>query len=153
MKRVTLTIDTRGEFNNSSVRERSLFWYLSLLEMCKALHQYNERPQALASLNLPQDAGVKLSSPKRTTPQHVYVNALLLSNCACFFFKIIFLEKFFQEYHQSVKQFGPPSGRLIWVKIVCKGYQQTILLEIKGAGTQLLAHLSRMCPGELLVYQ
>ena len=29
---------------------------------------------------------------------------------ADFFFKIDFFKKFFQEYHQSVKQFGPRSG-------------------------------------------
>ena len=34
-----------------------------------------------------------------------------------FFFKINFFKKFFQEYHQSVKQFG--SG----FKLICKGYQ------------------------------
>ena len=32
-------------------------------------------------------------------------HAFLLS--ADFFFKINFLKKFFQEYHQNVKQFGP----------------------------------------------
>ena len=55
-----------------------------------------------------------------------------------------FFEKFFQEYHQSVKQFGSRTGQtfcqacqtvwiqnrpdilpgLIWVQTVCKGYQQ-----------------------------
>ena len=29
----------------------SLFWYLSLFVMCKALYQYNERSQALTLLN------------------------------------------------------------------------------------------------------
>ena len=32
---------------------------------------------------------------------------------ADFFFKINFLKKFFQEYHQNVKQFGPKSGPMI----------------------------------------
>ena len=32
---------------------------------------------------------------------------------ADFFFKINFFEKFFQEYHQSVKQFGSRSGPTI----------------------------------------
>ena len=30
--------------------------------------------------------------------------------CLLLFFKIIFFEKFFWEYHQSVKQFGSSSG-------------------------------------------
>ena len=38
-------------------------------------------------------------------------------------FEISFLEKFFQEYDQSVKWFGSRSGLLLWVQIVCKGYQ------------------------------
>ena len=49
------------------------------------------------------------------------------------FFKIKFFENFFQEYHQSIKQFGSRSGPtfhwgLIWVQIVCKGYQQMTLI-------------------------
>ena len=40
-----------------------------------------------------------------------------------FFYKIIFFEKFFQEYYQSVNVL---SG-LIWVQTVCKSYQQTTL--------------------------
>ena len=45
---------------------------------------------------------------------------------AVFFFNINFFERFFQEYHQSVKQFGARSVRVwYWVQIVCKGYQQT----------------------------
>ena len=41
-----------------------------------------------------------------------------------FLSKIYFFGKFFlEEYHQSVKQFGPRSG-LIWVQTVCKGYHQ-----------------------------
>ena len=35
------------------------------------------------------------------------------------FFVVNFLKKLFQEYHQSVKQFGS--------KLFCKGYQQTIV--------------------------
>ena len=42
----------------------------------------------------------------------------VLGNCSCclssadffFFFKLNFYEKLFQEYHQSVKHFGPRSG-------------------------------------------
>ena len=44
----------RGEFNNASARRALVDWYLSLFIMCKAGHQYNERPRALALLNLPQ---------------------------------------------------------------------------------------------------
>ena len=46
--------NTRGEFNNASARRALVDWYLSLFIMCKAGHQYNERPRALALLNLPQ---------------------------------------------------------------------------------------------------
>ena len=42
------------------------------------------------------------------------------------FFNINFFERFFQEYHQSVKQFGARSVQAWYcVQIVCKGYQQT----------------------------
>ena len=44
----------RGEFNNASARRALVDRYLSLFIMCKAGHQYNERPRALALLNLPQ---------------------------------------------------------------------------------------------------
>ena len=44
---------TRGEFNNASARRALVDWYLSLFIMCNAGHQYNERPRALALLNLP----------------------------------------------------------------------------------------------------
>ena len=44
---------TRGEFNNASARRALVDWYLSLFILCKAWHQYNERPRALALLNLP----------------------------------------------------------------------------------------------------
>ena len=43
----------RGEFNNASARRALVDWYLSLFIMCKAGHQYNERPKALALMNLP----------------------------------------------------------------------------------------------------
>ena len=43
----------RGEFNNASARRALVDWYLSLFIMCKAWHQYNERPRALALLNSP----------------------------------------------------------------------------------------------------
>ena len=47
------------------------------------------------------------------------------------FFQNHFFKKFFQEYHQSVKQFGSRSGLtfwmsgLIWVQTVFKSYEQT----------------------------
>ena len=43
----------RDEFNNASARRALVDWYLSVFIMCKAGHQYNERPRALALLNLP----------------------------------------------------------------------------------------------------
>ena len=42
---------TGGEFNKASARRALVDWYLSLFIMCKAGHQYNERPRALALLN------------------------------------------------------------------------------------------------------
>ena len=48
------SLNTRGEFNNASARRALVDWYLSLFIMCKAWHQYNERPRALALLNSPQ---------------------------------------------------------------------------------------------------
>ena len=48
-----------------------------------------------------------------------------------YFFKINFYQKIFQEHFQNAKWFGFRSDRinvlsvLIWVQIVCKGYQQT----------------------------
>ena len=57
----------------------------------------------------------------------------MLGNCSCFcrlltFSEINFFKKLFQEEHyQNVKQFGSRRNMsvLIWVKTVCKGYQQT----------------------------
>ena len=47
------------------------------------------------------------------------------------FSKSFIFEKFFQEYHLSVKQIDPDQARrlsgLIWVQTVCKGHQQTTL--------------------------
>ena len=53
-----------------------------------------------------------------------------------------FFEKFFQEYHQNVKQFGSKSGpsNRIGVETVCKGYQQTTLAgkELRRSGLKQL---------------
>ena len=52
---------------------------------------------------------------------------VLSSSDYILFFKFILI----QESHQSVKQFGSRSGLLsglIWVQTVCKGYQQTALV-------------------------
>ena len=43
------------------------------------------------------------------------------------FFKIIFFEKFFQEYHQSQTVWIQIRTDKIWVQAVCKSYQQTTL--------------------------
>ena len=56
-------------------------------------------------------AGVLSSRPD----WRLTLNICMLGNLSCFtvcwfFFKIIFFENFFQEYHQSVKQFGSRSG-------------------------------------------
>ena len=60
----------------------------------------------------------------------VFHQAAFLSS-ADFFFKINFLKRIFQKYHQIVKQFRPdrPSSGLIWVQTVCRGYQQTTLVD------------------------
>ena len=42
----------------------------------------------------------------------VTLNAFFLSSADCFS-KLIFCKKLFQEYHQSVKQFGCRSGQTI----------------------------------------
>ena len=58
---------------------------------------------------------------------------------ADFFSKSTFLEKFFLEYLQSVKQLGSRSGLtfcLIRVQNVCKFYQQTTLV-----GKELINHI------------
>ena len=41
----------------------------------------------------------------------------------------------YQEYHQSVKQFGSRSGPTFWVQTVCIGYQQTTLVSTKELRT------------------
>ena len=45
-------------------------------------------------------------------------------------FVVVFSYFFFRKYQKSVKQFGSSSfpSSLIWVQIVCKGYQQTTLV-------------------------
>ena len=53
--------------------------------------------------------------------------------CLLIFLKINFFKNFFQEYHQSIKQFGSRSGLTFcqaWPgsKTVCKCYQQTALV-------------------------
>ena len=71
----------RGEFNNSSARRALVDWYLSIFIMCKAWHQYNERPRALALLNSPQvyslSAYMALNSPFE--PAHEIVVLIVLS--------------------------------------------------------------------------
>ena len=59
----------------------------------------------------------------------VLPSADIFSKPVCLFL-LFFLKKIFWEYQLSVKHFGSrscPSG-LIWVQIVCKGYQQTTLV-------------------------
>ena len=53
VRRCNIVCGNIGEFNNASARRALVDWYLSLFIMCKAGHQYNERPRALALLNLP----------------------------------------------------------------------------------------------------
>ena len=45
--------DSEASSINASARRALVDWYLSSFIMCKAGHQYNERPRALALLNLP----------------------------------------------------------------------------------------------------
>ena len=84
----------------------------------------------------------------------------LLGNFACFFlpsalfasFKINFFEKFFQEYHQVVKQFWIQIRPdillgLIWVQTVCKSYQQQIVNTLKPTEC---SHLSEMDESKVL---
>ena len=71
-------------------------------------------------------------------PGLVFINSLppgkfFMLFCRLIFFKINFFEKFFQEYHLSVKQIGsrlgPTLSGLVWVQSVCKSYQQRTLGE------------------------
>ena len=73
-----------------------------------------------------------------------HLTLCMLGNFACFFVvcgfffpKISFFKKMFEEYHQSVKQFGYRSGLTIWVQTVRKGYQQTTPLEEKKLSAKL----------------
>ena len=64
------------------------------------------------------------------------------------FFNIKFIEKFFREYHQSVKQFGSRSGPTFcpnWVQTVCKGYQQKTLVGEELIKPYLTQNLNRHC--------
>ena len=105
---------TLGEFNNASARRALVDWYLSLFIMCKAWHQYNERPRALALLNLPQVN--RFSHWHNNVHPHSILTLCLLGTFACFcrllifFFQINFFEKFFQDYHPSIKHFRSRSG-------------------------------------------
>ena len=65
----------RGEFNNASARRALVEWYLSLFITCKAGHQCNERPRALALLNLPQVNG-PLSFYGGNIPYGVHIRLL-----------------------------------------------------------------------------
>ena len=62
------------------------------------------------------------------------VNYCLLGNfdfffCLLIFFKINFFEKFFQDYHQSIKQFGSRSGPTFWSgSKLFASYQQMTLV-------------------------
>ena len=63
-----------------------------------------------------------------------WLTLCLLGTLECFcrlliFFIINFFQKFFQEFHEGIKQFESRSGSgLIWFQTICKGYQQTTLV-------------------------
>ena len=61
--------------------------------------------------------------------QLVDLTLCMLGNLTCNFLAadFFFHKKFFQGYHQSVKQFDILSG-LILAETVCKGYLQTMLV-------------------------
>ena len=87
------------------------------------------RPPSL-SLSLSLSLSFSLSLP----PKCIHSPLLLLGNFVCFFFIIInFSKKIFQEYHQSVKQFGSRSSPTFCrVQTVCKGYQQSTKVATSG---------------------
>ena len=60
---------------------------------------------------------------------------IFVQNHLLIFFKIIFLEKFFQEYHQSVKQFGSRSGPIF--AMVISRQQKMLLAGKEGTHTTL----------------
>ena len=72
-----------GEFNYASVRGRSLFWYLSLFEMCKAWHQYTKRSRELASLNSPQDLTGITEITREMFHTDLHVSSSCCHKCAC----------------------------------------------------------------------
>ena len=69
-----------------------------------------------------QDAQVTKSLPSITTLSLLVGTTVVV---CWFFFQNQIFQKFLQEYHQSVKQFGSRSGR---VQCAWKGYQQATLV-------------------------
>ena len=70
----TICWDTWGEFNNASARRALIDWYLSLFIMCKAWHQYNERPRALALLNSPLFQPIKVTDLADLMTDIIFLN-------------------------------------------------------------------------------
>ena len=77
--------DARGEFNNASARRALVDWYLSLFIMCKAGHQYNERPRALALLNLPQALHITNKDKYQSTSARRALALLNSPQCSPFY--------------------------------------------------------------------
>ena len=82
---------TRGEFNNASARRALVDWYLCLFIMCKAGHQYNERPRALALLNLPLDWWPCLILRKIRTALRLLPQTSEVIACLCFVVVVVLL--------------------------------------------------------------
>ena len=85
---------------------------------------------------------------------------MLLLLSGDFFLKIILLFSFFQEHHQSVKQFGSRPvwtfcrSATIWVQTVCNSYQQTTKVtasedrakdKYQGVHVKTVNHLKQKC--------
>ena len=119
-------------------RSGPTFWFPTV---CKSYQQMTLVGQELrwlgAAFQMCSFLETCIMGPPRPS---MFINPLPAGNfsplfcCPLIFFKINFFEKFFQEYHQSVKkvwiQIRPEvmSG-LIWVQTVCKSYQ---LMTVKG---------------------
>ena len=156
--RVTLTFETRyPEFRENpahiigrtSLEHSQCSLNHILIKMAKTLPS---NFAALAILSAISKYNKVMTSKELSVLNRIRFNSLLpgkffmLLCHLLIFFKINFFEKFFQEYHQNVKQFWilirPDSlSGLIWVQIVCKSYQETILV-----GNQLKAELEQFNP-------
>ena len=84
---------------------------------------------AIYPLNFFKDGGI---NTQHSLVDYMRPGKFIKLFCRLLILKSTFLEKFFQEYHQSVKQFGSRSGPTCQArsgsKLFCKSYKQTTLV-------------------------